>query len=701
MALIQKIRGMSALVLTLMFLAIFAFIAMLILQDANPNGNANGVFGNSTTLAKVAGQSIDVTEFDRKAEILGNNADLNSKNALFNFWVENAILEKEANKLGVGVSKDELIDLQFGMNPSTYITQNPNLVNQQTGQVDPQQLQQLKTMIQNNTMPVETKRYWAELERQIIKDRVQTKMSNLMNKAIYTPTWLVDDEYANMTAPSNIEFVRLPFSAVDDKDAPVSDSDIQAYMNEYKARFTNEEESRIFEFVAFPVTPSAEDSAKLRNKLLSIRDSFRTTKKDSLFVVSNGSQFIDRFENRTGLSPVVKDSIFNLPVGSVYGPYVDGKTFVMAKVVDRRSSIDSVRSRHILIQGAGAQKTADSLAAIITANPTRWDSINLAFNMDASVKPKGGDLDFQPQGMFVPQFNDLLFFKNPVQGKTYTVATQFGVHIIQVTGTKGKVDSRTKIAFIRENIAPSAETDRNIRAAANDLLATSKTAADLQKNALAKGMALQPAPAVRANDNYLAQFGASTGVRSIIRWMFDASVGERGKEVYSIQEQGSPYVSNYVVGTLKQIYPKGLMTVEAMKDNVTPTVRNRKKGEILKNKIGKVSDLASLAVQYGVAVENAPGLTFNVTTIPNAGAESKVIAAAASTPIGSISAPIVGEAGVYVIRVAQRDAVTNSPVDKNILRMQMAGQVKNTLQSSWMRLLKKGYDVTDNRAKFY
>ena len=125
----------------------------------------------------------------------------------------------------------------------------------------------------------------------------------------------------------------------------------------------------------------------------------------------------------------------------------------MAKLLERRTAPDSVKSRHILIQTPNAQKTADSLKALLEVNASLWDSLNAKFSSDQVAKMRGGDLEYQPQGKMVPEFDNLIFYKAQ-QGKFYTVATQFGVHIVQVTGIKaGKNQSYAKVAYVREGFA--------------------------------------------------------------------------------------------------------------------------------------------------------------------------------------------------------------------------------------------------------
>ena len=704
MALIQKIRSKSGLVLTLMVLAIVAFIGMLVMQDANPGGSSRGVFGNSTTVAKVAGKSLEIKDLERTGEAMyqGRGGDLQVRNSLFNFFVENALVTKEADAAGLGVCKDELLDLEFGQNISPAIMQNQALANPQTGQVDMQQLMQIKQAIQANTMPATGKAYWAEIEKQVIKDRLQTKLTNMAAKAIYTPTWLVDESYKDLTEPLDFEYVRVPFDRIEDKDVSITDADLENYISENKAKLTTDEETRTVEYVAVDVTPSVADSTKLRDKIASLKEGFRTAVKDSAFVAINNGTFAETFVNKEGVNATIKDSLFGGAIGSVFGPFVEGKAFTLAKLIDRKTSPDSVKSRHILIKTApDAQKIADSLLAIINANPAMWDSLDNKFSTDQNAKLKGGDLGYQPQGMFVPTFNDFIFFK-ATQGKFYTLATQFGVHIIQVTGVKaGKNEARVKVAYVREAIIPSPETDRAAREKADDLLISAKTGEDLKKNAIQKGMQFQPSAPFRANDAQLGNFGQATGVRSLIRWAYEAKAGDRAKEVYAMQQTGEPYVSQYVVAAVKSISPKGVPSVANVREQLTPLVKNRKKGEALKAKIGTVSDLNALVGAYNTKIDTAKGVTFNATFVPNLGNESKVIGSAFNVPVGNISAPIVGESAVYVLKVVKREPLTNSPVDKKVLQQQLGGNMKQAIRGVLVRSLKKKADIVDNRSKFF
>lgn len=704
MALIQKIREKSALVMTLMVLAIVAFIGMLITQDSNRSW---GQLNNTTTVAGVAGKELDIRDLDRTAESLYGNrgSDLNVRTSIFNSFVEEAIVSKEAKAAGLGVCKDELLDLEFGQNISPVIAQFVG--NPQTGQVDGQQLMQIKQAIQNNTMPAQGKASWAEIEKQVIKERLQNKLTNIITKGIYTPSWAVEEGYKELTEPVDFQYVKIPFDRIEDKDVTVEDGDIRAYLDENKGRFMTDEETRNLEFVSLDVIPTVADSTALRDKITGLTEKFRAATNDSAFAVANSGFYPNQYQDKESLSGAAKEEAFTAPVGSVFGPYVDQKAYWLAKVLDRRSGPDSVKNRHFLFSlekhgsFAACQKVADSIKTVLQGNIAMWDSLNVKFNDDPGSNQKGGDYGYTPNGRMVSEYNDLIFYK-AVQGQLYTVQTRFGVHIVQVTGVKqGKGETRAKLAYIRQPITPSQATDRAAASAADDLLLTSKNAEELKANAAKKGFQLQTSPNFKANDLQLGTFGQATGVRQLIRWAYESKAGERSKQTFAMQQQGEPFVSQYVVAALKTVIPKGLPTVASIKEQVTPLVKNRKKGEALKAKIGSVSDLNALIAPYNTKIDTASGVTFNATFIPNLGNESKVVGAAFTTAVGSVSPVIIGESGAFVLKVTKKDPISNSPVDKTVLRQQLAAGQKNMVRSSLMRSLKKKVDVEDNRAKFF
>jgi len=187
MALIGKIRKNFWFVLILLGLALAAFIMM----DMTGSGPAGTV--TSLTIGNIDGEKINYQDFQQTEQAYFRNAQLDpfqKRKNIWDFYVENALIKNEASALGLNVSKDELMDLQFGVNQSPVI--RSNWTNPQTGQIDQASLQQFRTAIENNEpLNPEFTAYWAEQEKQIIKEALEAKVYSLINKSVYTPLgWL-------------------------------------------------------------------------------------------------------------------------------------------------------------------------------------------------------------------------------------------------------------------------------------------------------------------------------------------------------------------------------------------------------------------------------------------------------------------------------------------------------------------------------
>ncbi|NJN34805.1 MAG: hypothetical protein HC817_11685 [Saprospiraceae bacterium] len=230
----------------------------------------------------------------------------------------------------------------------------------------------------------------------------------------------------------------------------------------------------------------------------------------------------------------------------------------------------------------------------------------------------------------------------------------------------------------------------------------------MRKNAQTKGLQIQPTPPYRASDARSFQtIGSPDAVRQLSRWVFESKIGERCKTTFGIRENGEGYNSRYVVAGLKNILPKGLPSVSVVKEQITPLVKNRKKGEALAAKINS-TDLNALAAQFNTKIDTSRGISFNSQFIPNLGAETKVVGAAFTTEVGQVTKPIVGETGVFIAKVVNKGN-TQPMGDKTQLREQLTNDARNRVMSPDQRTgrqmlikgLAKKADIKDNRLKFF
>jgi len=698
MALIGTIRKNGWILIALMTMALGGFILMEIISNSQRNSA-----GDVNTLGKVNGKEIKRSEFETYQSIIYGNADqdpLQTRSTVWDYFVEKSLVQQEAEKMGMGIGKEELNDLQFGSNLSPVIQQR--FSDPATRQVQRATLQGVKTAMDEGRFTDERNRlYWSTMVGEIIKDRLQTKISNVISKGLYTPSWLAEMTFRETNERLDFRYVNIPFSKVTEEQAPVTDDDYKSFLKQNPHLYDQEEETRAVDYVVFDVKPTAGDSATARETVAKLVEGLRTAAKDSAFVALNNGVYENKYKAKASLSPVVADTLLRQPIGSVVGPYLDGDVWTIAKIVERKVLADSVRARHILLNNntPDAEKKIDSLLAILNSKRVSFDSLARRNSQDGSAA-KGGDLGWFAEGTMVAEFNEVCFVTGE-QGKIYKTRTQFGWHLIEITGKKFiKNEASVKAAYLRQRIEPSKTTQQVVKDQAVALIQKAKTLSDLKKVADAEKMTIQNSLPLKANDY---QFGALSGndARDVVQWAFnkDTKLNAVSPDVFSFGDPAGGYFdSKYVVAALKSIIPAGTPSIAALKANpeVEGKVKNQKKGEFLKSKIGNNTDLAAIAAEYGTKVDTARGASFM-----QGGGEPRVIGAAFSLAKDAVSAPIIGANGVYIVSPLIDKPQPQLPPDLTMFRRQATSSAVSAVRVNLLKAMKKSAALMDNRSKFF
>lgn len=706
MALIGTIRKNGWILIVLMVLALGGFILMDIISNAQRYSSAD-----INTIGKVKGVEIKRSEFDTYEKLIYSNPQpgmgYQIRQQVWDYFVERTLLEKEAETLGLGVGKEELMDLQFGQNLSQVILQRfagPD------GQPNREQLNNIKNAIEsgNFTDPM-NRAYWATQEKEIIAERLQEKIGALITKAIYAPAWQAEMAYRESNQRANFLYVRIPYDRVPDNEITLTDDDFKAYLKENPRLYYQFDETRTVEYVELNVYPTASDSAAAYEAAWKLWEGLRAAENDSLYTVTNRGTVDSRFRKKDDLPAAAADSLTTAPVGTIVGPFFDQGNWVIAKILSRKLVPDSVQARHILLRDATPEneKKIDSLMELLTSKKARFDSLAIANSADPGSAAKGGDLGWFSEGVMVPEFNAACFYDSEI-GKYYKVSTQFGWHLIEVTGKKFlNNQAGVRLATLTQPIEPSKETQQRVKDKALEILQQAKTRQDLIELAKKEGYMVMPSQPLKATDFTLSSFGQGEEAREIVRWAFESKtkVDAVAQEVFSFRDPNGGYFdSKYVLVALKSITPAGEPTVATLKNNprVETEVRNRKKAEILKNKIGNKTDLNALAAEWNVPVDTAQNITMTQAFLPTAGAEPRLIGAVFHLAKGgSTTKPIAGNNGVYVARLLENIPELAAPPDLAMFRRQAASSTAASLRISWLPLWRKYADIDDYRSRFF
>ncbi len=709
MQVIQSIREKGGAIL---IVAISLSLIGFILMDSR-SGSDNAANSTTSSIGKVDGENIEIGEYNDRVQQAENMQAQRQQRALttaetnqvrqqtWDQMVAEKVFYKEADKLGIDLTAKELSALLLSNDPSNPFLQEQGMRDATTGQLDVAKAQEALTNI---------KKLKGEQRDQVAKQVIDPlklssaaqKYSGLISASAYYPTWMKEKDNKLGSQFATISYVAIPYSDISDSTIKVSDDDINEYVTKHKKLF-KQEAGRNISYITFSQLPTAADSAAAREQIMQIKSDFSSdTTSAAAFVARTGStiDFTNEFLPKSRIPSSFTDSIVKLPQGTVAGPFVEQGNFVVAKVVGTKSLPDSVKARHILIplqdQQSGAQirddATAKALAdSILTAVNGGADFAALAqkYSSDGSAA-QGGDLGTFGYGQMVPEFNEFTFSK-PV-GSKGVVQTQFGYHVIDVT-SQSNFGPAYKIAFIGRQIIPSEQTISTASMAATKA-SSQEDATALQKYAATTGLGLTREPTMVKENDYTV--GQLSDARQLVQWAFKADLGAVS-EPFNIGDQ-------FVVATVDKINEEGVQDAATARAGAEVLIRNKKKAEMIKTKLGTVTSLQDAATKYGkqVATVGADStITWESQFVTGIGIEPKVQGAAFNPEYTKKVSPVIeGNTGVYVIKVDGIAALAITP-EAAAQKTETKLTALRTKTNAWFESLRNQADVKDKRSKYF
>ncbi len=405
--------------------AIVAFLIGDVIRLGSPFWRAH-----ENEVGIVADEVIPVQDFNNKVDVNVNrfkrqmgHQNLNPQMMAYvveNTWnqtVSRILIDKETNRLGIQVSKNELNDLITGKNPDPKVVQT--FGNPQTGEVDRAQLGAFIEKIKTQSPQSEMSMQWTSFLLGIRESRLAQKYNELIRNGLYVTSLEAREDYNQRNKLANFHYVTLDYASIPDKSVKISDQDYKDYYRENKYRFKNPQENRTIEYVVFDAIPSKTDSLETKAKVERLVTEFKATTNDSLFVgINSDTKMPISYIQKGQLDPKVDTAVFSAQKGAFVGPIFSNGVYTMVKVLDVKMSPDSVRASHILINPTaegGIEKAlakADSIKNIIQIGAESFASLAAKYGTDAS-KDKGGSLGVFGRGAMIPEFEDAVFNGKP------------------------------------------------------------------------------------------------------------------------------------------------------------------------------------------------------------------------------------------------------------------------------------------------
>ncbi|MDP3001992.1 MAG: SurA N-terminal domain-containing protein [Bacteroidales bacterium] len=609
--------------------------------------------------------------------------------------VREKILDTQYKKLGIGVSTEEVDELVLGNNPHQIVQQL--FTDQQTGAFNKSFL---VNFLKQTEVDETAKKYWLFFENEIVNDRMNTKYNNLVSKGLYVTS--KQAEFDKNLAGTTVDFsyILKNYASLSDSSVTISENDIQSYYSKHKESYKRTA-IRDIEYVTFDVVPSEDDIKQTEQWINKTKEEFATATDPVQFInLTADSRHVGFFTPLSVVPENLKDYVKKEDLADIFGPYIEDGSYKVARLLAVADRPDSVHVRHILLTPNQTRslevvkRQADSLIKLIKSG-TPFEALALANSDDQGSAQIGGDLGWFPEGRMVVPFNNACF--SGKKGEIKTAETTFGIHIIEILA-QSKDSRKYSIGFIDRKIIPGSVTNQKAYSEASQFAGTNDTYEKFTKSIAEKGLNKRVANDIAPQQKTLPGLD---NPRSLIISLFQT---EKGKIVLDNSQQAVFEVGDkYVVAYCTKVQEDGIATVKDVENDIRFILIKDKKADIISaeynknNGTGKTID--DIARTMGLTVQEATQINFRSYTVQGVGTEPALIAAASVAKQGTVTGPVKGTNGVYML--AANTVTTSQGEDLKLLqdRLKVTFQMRGNYEA--YEALRKGANIIDKRYKFY
>lgn len=667
MATLQKIRSKGPLLVIVIGLALFAFIAGDAWKVLQPHqgkqdvGEVNGEVLSAQDYQKMVDELSEVIKLTNGLNSLTEDQLNNVKDQVWQSYVNNKLIAEQAEKLGLKVTDAEIQSIiDQGTHP--LLMQTP-FRNPQTGMFDKDMLKKFLVDYANlnaSQMPAQYVEYyqkmgafWQFVEKTLAQSTLAEKYQNLVTKSLISNPVAAEDAFNSRTEQSDLLLAGVPYSSINDSTVQVSDSEIKDRYNEKKEQFKQLVETRDIRYIDVKVVPSDADRKAVEKEVTEYSNQLASTTADfGTFVRSTGSSvnYSDVPVSKSVFPADVASRLDSTNVNEVYGPYYNqtDDSFNAFKLLAKVSSPDSIQFRQIQVYADTEEKTkilADSIynalkgGADFAAVAKIYGQTGEATWVNAQSW-EGSELDAD-NSKFI---NTLL--NQPVNELANLNMGQANL-ILQVMNKKS-MQTKYKVAVVKREVEFSKETYNAAYNKFSQFVAQNTTIDSMVKNAEESGYTLMPRTDLSSAEHYV---GGVRSTREALKWIFAAKPGE----VSPLYECGEN--DHLMVVALDKIHEAGYRDINSVAEMLRAEIRRDKKAEKIMEEMKKYNSIAQVKGMKDAVSDSVKHVTFSAPAYISVTRSSEPVigAVAAKTAANKVSAPIKGNGGVYMIQVYAKE----------------------------------------------
>lgn len=719
MTALGKIRSKGILLIIIIGLGLFAFIAEEAFRSCN------GIKGqNSQQIGEVLGEKIYVQDFQKlldeyqdamkltmRTDNLSEDQLNQLKDQVWQQLVSERVMKEDCKKLGLTVTEDELQNvLNDGTNQ--LLTQTP-FVNQQTGRFDVSILKQFidayrKAEASNNSQQLDQMRpaynYWLFVEKNLRTQLLAQKYQSLLANCVLSNKVEAKMAFNEENEEAQIQLASIAYNTIKDADIKVTDEELKAKYEELKPAFRQQQETRDVKMVDVQVKASATDRAQLQKDMAGYQKQLAEAADPTQVVSKSGSmiQYIGLPVSGKAFQqyPDIASKIDSMAVGTT-GVVENTKdnTYNIVRILSRTELPDSVEFCQIQVGGKtleAARASADSIQKALAAGGD-FQAIAKRYGQDSTTTWFTGAMYEQASTMSQDNRAYIEALLNGAVGSTQNIELTQGNVVIQVLNRKA-MKSKAVAAVIKKEIRFSDNTYSKAYNRFSQFVTQSQASlADLQKHATKFGYTVQDLNDFATSSHTVGNVGGS-GIRDAIKWIFEAKEGQ----VSQLFEAGKEN-DHLLVLCMTKIHPQGYRPWDdaQVKEILKREVIRDKKAEMIMAKLKGVNSIAA-AQAKGAKVSTVNQITFAAPAFIQAtgAAEPALSGAVAATAQGKFcSAPVKGNAGVYVFQVVKKQMRPAKYNEEQ--QIQMCRQRAMQYMGNFMQDLVFGAGVVDSRYLFF
>ncbi len=663
---LQNIQKHGKVLIAVVALALFAFIAEEGFRAMEQNSNANrnkvgeidGEAISASDFEKLVDEYTEAMKFVQQRSSFTDEETTQIKDQVWQMLVNNKLVENECKKLGLTVTDEELQNI-INEGNSPLLSQTPFIG--QNGRFDKDMLKKFladyeKTKTQNPQMAeqyAQVYKFWTFIEKMLRTQTLQMKYQALISNALISNPISAKASFENRTNQSDILMAAVPYSTINDNDVKIEEADYKAAYEKNKERFRNFAESRDIKYIDVLAKASPADRASLEEEMKEYVTKLANG-EDATNVVRLSNSLVpysDVFVSKHVLPGDIAGKIDSTAVGTVASTFYNAQdnTLNCYRYIAKASIPDSVEYQSIMVMGASKDEIKTKTDSVVNAINAGGDIKAIAKNYNQTGESSWlTSRQYEGQKLSTENVKYINAVTTLGVGSTTVVETAQGNVVVKVLNRKAFSD-KYKVAAIKREVTFSKETYSKAFNNFSQFVAKNKTLKEIEANASKSGYTVLDRSDIYSSEHNVCGVG---NTREIMRWLFNDAKKNDVSKLYECGTDNDHMMLIAVTG----VNEAGYLPLEKVKPMLKNEILNDKKAEKIIASLGNVKSVADAKKQKGAVSDTIKHVTFSAPAfvMATSSSEPALSARVSMTAKGQFAGPVKGNAGVFVFQVLDK-----------------------------------------------